>query len=296
MNPYEIFGIEKTATQEEIKKKYRELSLRYHPDRNPEGEEMFKKINEANSIIGDPEKRKQYDTQGSNPFGSRNPFGGGFGRRPQYNHFEHEDLGDIFESFFNRTHTNTYGRRHGGFARGADIRLNIEVTVRESYLGSKKTFTYKRSTANGMVTETQTFEIPKGCDNGTMLKMAGAGSQANIDGGQPGDLILIIVLINDQFSKEDQDLHYTVNFDPIDLLIGKDLKIPHYDGEMKVTIPPYVNPMSLVRVKGKGFEGGPFSKERGDLYIRMNIVNTTLVPDELKTILKTFKETKKEPT
>lgn len=266
---YKILGVDKTATQEEIKKSYRNLVKKHHPDKGGD-ENTFKQIQSAFEVLGDPDKRKQYDNP-SSPFQ-------GFG--------SDDMMENIFSQFFGSGFPGG-GFRQRFYFRGTDINLRLSITTKEAYLGGSKTFRYKRVVNGKHVDEVKTINIPKNCDNGSIFKIAGMGNgpQGNQQ-GEFGDLLLIVNLTPDIFTKEEWNLIYTVNVDPVDLLIGKEEMVPHYDGDIRVIIPPGSSPHHFLRVQGKGFRNEHMV---GDLLIKLNVLSLEL-PEELKNKLKEFKK------
>jgi molecular chaperone DnaJ len=289
-NYYDILGISKDASAEDIKKAYRKLSMEFHPDRNPNGEERFKEINEAYATLSDDTKRKAYD----NP----NPFGGmGTGRpgntqyyrwdsnNDPFNSFSGGDpFADIFNNFFGQGFKQNMDQKyHQRMQRGTDVRTILQVSCRESYFGMERTISYRRLVKGQMVTETKKIAIPKGADSGMMLRMSGAGNESHTQGGAPGDLILTVELVPDQnFTKEGNHLVYKAEVELIDMLLGSPLTVPHYDGEIAIKIPANIPFGSLVRVAGKGFSGG-------DLHIQLSVKNTVHLTEGMKEILTKFK-------
>jgi DnaJ-class molecular chaperone len=279
-NYYEILQVSKDASQDEIKKAYRKLSMEYHPDRNPDGEDKFKLINEAYETLGNEEKRKAYDNP--NPFGQRFSHGNPF-----------SNMDDIISSFFDGSFSAGFstGRRQF-FVRGADIRINLMVKTKDVYLGTTHTIKYARTIKGKVYHETKTITIPYGCDNGAVLRLRTGGNGPASGDDIPenyGDLLIHIHVEKDTFIKDELNLIYDMEIDPIDLLIGKEEVVHHYDGDLKVTIPPKVNPNYFLRVQGKGFKHG---HQEGDLMIRLSIKNDIEVSEALKQQLKQFKETK----
>jgi DnaJ-class molecular chaperone len=287
-NYYEILGVSKDASADEIKKAYRKLSLQYHPDRNPEGEEMFKKVAEAYEHLGDAEKRKAYD--------SPNPFGRFAGNRNPNDIFTEgfPGMDDFLNQFFGGgAH---FGRNKSGrfYQKGGDVHINLTLTTKEVYLGVNKTVHYSRMVKGKDVNETQNIAIPKGCDNGTILKLRGAGNSPLTLNGEDnpehyGDLLVVITIAKDSFYKEDLNLIYELDINPIELMLGMEHIIKHYDGDIKVNIPEKVNVSNYLRVAGKGFKNG---FQVGDLLIRLIIQNNLDLSEDLKEKLKEFKETK----
>jgi curved DNA-binding protein len=277
-NYYEILGVSKDASPDDIKKAYRKLSMQYHPDRNPDGEEMFKKVAEAYEILGDETKRKAYD----NP----NPFGRGT--------FGEEMFSGSMDDFLSNFFGGNFGRRDRAkyFHKGTDVRINLHVKTKDIYFGTTHTVSYNRQVNGKYIPETQNITIPQGCDNGTTLKLRRGGNGPQNGQDDPelyGDLLIFIIVEKDEFLKDEMNLVYEMAVDPIDLIVGKKQLVNHYDGDLIINIPEKVNPNFFLRVEGKGFKQGTF---KGDLMIKLVVENNIDVPEELKNQLRQFKESK----
>ncbi len=249
---YKILGVDKTASQDEVKKAFRKLAHEHHPDKKGGNDAKFKEASEAYSILGDEKKRKQYDLGGgqggfnSQDFGGFDfsGFQGGFGG--QNVEF---DLGDIFNSFFG-----------GGRPRkGKSVRSDVDITFKESIFGTEREV---RAGGNSKLT----VKIPPGVEHGTTLRVSGRGEP--LEGGQPGDLNIHIYVTQDpRFKKQGMNLVTDARI-PLSLsLLGGDHSIFTLDGDMTIKIPERVSNGEVLRVKGKGVpdERG----HRGDLYVRI---------------------------
>jgi molecular chaperone DnaJ len=278
-NYYEILGVSKDASAEDIKKAYRKVAMQHHPDRNPgdaKAEEKFKEAAEAYETLSDENKRKQYDNpnQGFNGF---HGFQGGF---TFDGHME-----DIINQFF-------HGRFNGPKRnpRGTDIRVNLTIKTRDVYMGTQQTIRYKRMVNGQLVQEEQVITLPASCDNGTTLKLQRAGNGLSSGEDTPesyGDLLIFIIVEKDEFYKDEWNLVYDLTIDAVDLLIGKEILVKHYDGILKVNIPENINPNHFLRVQGKGIKNGSYV---GDMLIRCHLNNDIKLPDDVKQKLKEYKE------
>lgn len=290
MEYYKILGVDKNASATDIKKAYRKLALKYHPDRNKdnkEAEEKFKKISEAYAVLSDKEKRKQYDTFGESGFQQR---------YSQEDIFRGFDLGDILKEFginlgggSTRVYTSGMGGspfesifsqggggrgqfHPGGFARqqqhikGQDLALELPVSLLEVLHGAEKTIAVGHGAAEGKVA----VKIPAGIDNGKKLRIQGKGAPSPT-GGPSGDLYLHIkVLPHPLFSREGDELvlERTVPFSA--MLLGTELPVSTLDGKtLNVKIPAGMQPGSKLRLKGQGLPSGP-KGPRGDLLVRIS--------------------------
>lgn len=266
---YEILGVRKDASEEEIKKSYRKLAMKYHPDRNLKdkkvAESKFKEINEAKEVLLDKNKRKIYDNYGHAGVNGGQA-GGGFSGFQGAN-FNPDDLNSIFDDFFG-------GNPFGGFSgfsgftnarqKGASIVQQISIDIKDAFTGKK----IKLRLRNGQIKE---IDIPAGISEDTTLRLTNEG-KAGINGGPNGDLLLKFYIVNNtKFVRKNNDLFYTLDINYLDLLIKKNYQIDGIDGE-KITflIPEFSNPKSLIRIKNKGFtilRG----RGRGNLYIQLNL-------------------------
>jgi curved DNA-binding protein len=287
---YEILGVPRTATADEIKKAFRKLARIHHPDVAKDkkaGEIKFKEINEAYEVLSDPEKRQKYDQLGANwdkgPEYQAPP--GGFYRRRGHNEegpspFEFNGTGfsDFFEAFFagTRDHAGSF-RRTSPFAdestmavRGHDAEADIMVTLEEALKGSKRQITVRRADANGRErSDTYNVKIPAGVREGKRIRLSGQGGPGRA-GGPAGDLFLRVVLAkHPDFQVEGADLHYEVPLAPWEAVLGKHVKIPTLDGTADLNIKAGTQAGTTLRLRGLGMPTD--SGKRGDLYAKVMI-------------------------
>lgn len=282
MEYYETLGVDRKADQTTIKKAYRKLALKYHPDKtkgDKASEEKFKKISEAYAVLSDQKKREQYDTYGSEGFQQRYSqedifrnvdindilkefginFGGGARRRATG--------GGGFESFFQQA-----GGGFGGAPmqrpKGEDFTLELSITLNEVLHGVEKTISLGR---RGGKTEKVSIKVPAGIDSGKKLRITGKGSPSPA-GGQPGDLYLQIkVLAHATFSRDGDDLLADKTINLTGAILGCEIDVPTLGGKaLKVKVPAGSQPNARLRLKGKGLPAGP-KGPRGDLYVRINV-------------------------
>jgi curved DNA-binding protein len=275
---YDILGVNKNASDEELKRAYRKLAMKYHPDRNPnkkEAEERFKEINEAYAVLSDKEKRKQYDTFGADGFRQRftqedifrgfdfdeilsNLFGGRGKREFKFGRKGGFDFGDFFGG--------QYGYQDMGRMpqKGEDILYELPISLEEAALGGEKRVSYRK---NGRVEEVS-VKIPRGIPSGKKLRLAGKGMEGK-NGGPPGDLYLQVSIVEHPiFSREGDDLIVEKEISFSEAVLGTTVEVPTLEGMKKVKIPPGTQSHTKMRLKGLGIPH--FQKEgKGDEYVKV---------------------------
>jgi DnaJ-class molecular chaperone len=300
---YKILGVSRGASADDIKKAFRKLARKYHPDVNPgdkRAEEKFKEINEAYEVLSDPEKRRKYDTLGPNWQDQFSGFSGGFrraypygGRGSTMDFDNNAGFSDFFEALFGRSGARP---QRSDFRRraGDNIEQPVEVTLREAYTGGTRTFNIQSTEicpvcqgtgevnghacgtcgAQGTVVRTKKLQvkIPPGVDNGSRIRVAGEG-QPGIGGGPRGDLYLIISVKPDPlFERKGDDLYLDIDVDLYKALLGGEAPVPLPDGRRLIlTIPPETQNGRLFRLAGKGMPRLR-SEGQGNLYARVRVV------------------------
>jgi DnaJ-class molecular chaperone len=258
---YEILGVPKGASKDDIKKAFREKAKVLHPDRPGGDAEKFKAAGEAYAVLSDDAKRAQYDRFG-HAAGGGNPGAGGFGGFEGFDFsgfgggqggFEF-DLGDILGSFFG-----------GGRARrGRDIRIDVEVPFKDAVFGTK---TRVRFTRDDGSKEDFEMEIPAGTDDGDAFRVPEKGER--LEGGRPGNLVVRVrVPAHKTLRREGQHLVSELHVKLSEALLGGSRDFETLDGTIEVKIPEGVTHGEILRVKGKG---GVVGRGRGDLYLRVHI-------------------------
>jgi curved DNA-binding protein len=288
---YQILGVSKNATDAEIKKAYRKLAMKYHPDHskgNKNSEEMFKKVSEAYAVLSDKEKRQQYDTFGSTDFHQR---------YSQEDIFRNVDLGDILREFgfggqgtrFSFGGGSPFSGPFGGHQRrqapvkGSDLVYELPLTLREVASGTSKTVAFQHQGRS----ENITVKIPPGMITGKKLRLAGKGEQSGY-GGAPGDLyIQSRVSADPVFTTDEYDLHTTVTIRLSESLLGTQVAIPTLDGgELNLKIPPGTRHKTRMRMAGHGL---PKMKgdAKGDLYATIAVdIPKKLTSEQIKLVEK----------
>ncbi|RJG27754.1 DnaJ C-terminal domain-containing protein [Massilia cavernae] len=273
---YQTLGVEKTASPEDIKKAYRKLVRKYHPDvsKAKDADAKTKEINEAYDVLGDAEKRAAYDDMGrgyrhGQPFEPPEGWGGGGGGY----HFGGGDASDFFSELFGRGMRG--GARGGaGFKmRGEDIHASITITLQDAYNGASRTITMRvpeRDTHGRITTRDRSLNVtvPKGVIPGQQLRLGGQG-HAGANGGPAGDLFLEIQFQPDaRFRVEARDVYENVPVAPWELALGAQIDVPTPSGTVQVTVPPESQPGRKLRLKGRGIPGAT----AGDLYLILDVV------------------------
>ncbi len=269
---YEVLGVAKDASADDIKKSFRKLAVKYHPDRNQgdsAAEEKFKEINEAYAVLSDPDKRKKYDTFGSTDFHQQ------YSQEDIFRNFDFsgtfKDMGmgggdDIFSRLFG----GAFRRAGGGFRRGpqkgTDLSLEVTVTFREAALGAEKLVAFRR---NGTREELK-VKIPAGVDNGSRIRISGKGSDGE-NGGPSGDLFLEVKVTNDPvFIREGGDLFIERAIRFSEACLGTGLEVPTLEEPKRIKIPAGIQPGTKIRLKGCGIKALG-SNAKGDLYVKISI-------------------------
>ncbi|MEI8306273.1 MAG: J domain-containing protein [Chloroflexales bacterium] len=274
---YQILGVNRGASEQEIKQSYRKLARKYHPDINPgdkQAEAHFKEINEAYETLSDKEKREKYDRFGSDwkryeQAGSGADYGSG------------TDFSDIFESFFGGGRGGRGGNPGGpgvpggGFNMrmdGQDVEQQADITLEEAFHGTQRSVQF--SNPNG-TPRTITVKIPAGSDTGGRVRVTGEGGPGH-NGGARGDLILVVrVLPHARFERKGSDLHVTVESNMYTLLLGGQVQVPTLSGKtITLTIPPHTQNGRTFRLSGQGMPVLRMERH-GDLYAKLSAVLPT---------------------
>ncbi len=278
-NYYKELGVNKNATEEEIKKAYRKLAMKYHPDHakgDKSAEEKFKKISEAYAVLSDKEKRKQYDEFGSAAFNQK---------YTQEDIFKGFDFNDILREFGigggafsgrggGRRTTFGGGSPFGDYAayqqqaQGQDLIYELPLTLEEIAKGATKVVSF----SHGKRSEKITVKIPKGMITGKKLRLAGKGEPGPY-GGEPGDLyILAKALDNPLYAVKEYDLYIDKSVKLTEALLGTKISVPTVEGkELNLKIPPGTKHGTKMRLAGHGLPQ-MHGKKTGDLYVSINIV------------------------
>lgn len=309
---YKVLGLDKSASQDDIKKAYRKLARKLHPDLNPndkEANKRFQQINEANEVLSDPEKRKKYDqygkdwehadayeqarkNAGAGGAGGAGGFGGGaggFGGFGGGQGFSQEgfDAGDYFSGagdgrfsdFFESLFGGGGGRRSSGTQgkfRGQDYQAELHLTLQEAHATHKRILTVDGKDIR--------INVPAGVENGQMIKLKGYGSPG-VNGGPNGDLFLTYVIAEDpMFKRIGNDLYTTVHIPLYAAVLGGDVTIDTMDGKVKLKVKAETQNGSKTRLKSKGFPVYKKEGEKGDLFVTYEIDIPTNLTDQQKAL------------
>ncbi|MCZ6716552.1 MAG: DnaJ domain-containing protein [Gammaproteobacteria bacterium] len=274
---YKILGVDRDASQDEIKKAYRRSARKYHPDVSKEknAEERFKELGEAYEVLRDPEKRSAY-----NQFGSSWKQGQEFRPPPSWNSgfsFTHSGdtstFSDFFESLFGgavggRSPPSGHGFRHGFAARGPDHQAKIRISLEDAYSGSSRSIELSQSAGMSTAKRTLQVTIPKGVINGQKIRLAGQGGKG-AGGGANGDLFLELDFLPHRiFSDDGKDIYLDLPVAPWEAAMGSTIEVPTLGGKVSLKIPPGSQTDSRLRLKGRGLPGN----SAGDQFVVLKIV------------------------
>ena len=276
---YKILGVNKNTSKDDIKKAYRKLAMKYHPDHtkgDKSAEEKFKKISEAYAVLSDPEKRKQYDTFGSAGFQQR------YSQEDIFRGFDFDSiLNDLFggSGRFGGGGSGTRfsfggGSPFGGFQqhrqtppKGSDLVYELPLTLQEAAKGTKKTVSFQHQGRSEKIT----VKIPKGMISGKKLRIAGKGEPSPY-GGPSGDLFIKAKVLDDPvYDVKGHDLYINKDIKLSEAILGSNISVPTLDGKtLNLKIPPGSRHKTKMRLPGHGLPHMS-GKEQGDLYVRLHV-------------------------
>jgi len=272
---YKILGVSKNATDKEIKAAYRKLARKYHPDLNPDDKEAeikFKEINEANEVLSDPENRAKYDKYGKDwKHGEEFEKARREQQRQHSQQYSRESFGDhdysdFFESMFGGSRSSA-GRRHAPKFKGQDYHAELNLDLKDVYTSQKQVLTVNSKKIR--------LTIPAGVENGQVIKIKGKGGQG-INGGPNGDLFIKFNINNHtRFKRVGDDLHADVDLDLYTSILGGELTVDSFNGQVKLKVKPGTKNGAKVKLKGKGFPVYRKEGSFGDLIITYHIKTPT---------------------
>ncbi len=288
---YKILGVNKNASDEDIKKAYRKLAMKYHPDHtkgDKSAEETFKKISEAYAVLSDKEKRRQYDTFGSEGFQQR------FSQEDIFRGF---DFSDILKDFgfggsnfsagkrgghrFSFGSGSPFGAQQQAQMKGSDLVYELPLGLREVATGTSKVVNFEHKGR----TERLTVKIPKGMITGKKLRIAGKGEPSPF-GGASGDLFIQAKVISDPvFRAEDHDVYVIREVKLSDAILGTSITVPTLEGpEITMKVPPGTRHKTKMRISGRGLPHMRGS-QRGDLFVQIHVTIPKQLTSEQKALV-----------
>lgn len=297
---YSVLGVSRSASDEEIKKAYRKLAMKLHPDKNPgnkKSEESFKEATEAYETLSDQKKREMYDQFGF--AGSGAGFGGPGNAGPGFGGFQQgfggggENFQDIFGDIFGDAFGGPGSFRQNRKSRGADLRYTLNVSFEESALGTEKTISFIRQ-RNGHEDATRlAVKVPAGVKQGQRLKLANEGD-GGPNGGVAGDLYVIInVQEHLLFRREDDDVLIDIPINYVDAILGSEIEVPTLTGRVALKVPAGSHSGQILRVKGKGFQkSGGFGG--GDMLVRLLVDTPSQVSGRQRELIEELAKSSEE--
>ncbi|MGH6956787.1 MAG: DnaJ C-terminal domain-containing protein [Caulobacteraceae bacterium] len=289
-DPYQELGVARTASADEIRRAFRRLAKKHHPDANrgdKQAEERFKRISAAFDLLGDESKRRKFDAGEIDADGREtprgftgNPFGGqGGGGGFRASEFENVDLGDILGEMFGARGGAGRGGGFGSFSqRGSDVRARLEIDLEDAIAGAKKRIAFQ----DGRTLE---VAIPKGATDGQVLRLKGQGAPGRAG---PGDALIELTLrAHPIFRREGDNLSMDLPVSVPDAVLGGKVEAPTPDGPVSLNIPAGSNSGSTLRLKGKGMSGA--HGRRGDLLARLVVTLPDRPDAELTRLAQTWR-------
>lgn len=286
---YKVLGIDKNASVDDIKKAYRKLARKHHPDLNPNDEaakQKFQQLNEANEVLSDPEKRKKYDQYGKDwqhaeEFEKANQQRQQQGSRSSSTHGnygfeEDQDFSEYFNSMFGGR--SGAGSRGQAKFRGQDFNTELKLNLIDIYKTHQQTLT-----VNG---KNIRLTIPAGVEHGQTIKIAGYGGEG-MNGGPKGDLyIMFSILNNTKFKRDGNNLNTTVDLDLYTAVLGGEITVDAFDGKVKLKVNAGTQSGTKIKLKGKGFPVYKQEGQFGDLYITYHVKIPTDLTEKQKELFR----------
>jgi len=295
---YKVLGVDKKASIDEIKKAYRKLARKHHPDLNPndeEAEKRFKRVNEANEVLSDPEKRKKYDEYGKDwqhaeEFEKAKRSRSQQGRQGDYSGYTYsrsggsaQDFSDFFESMFGGGGAGFGSRGQRVRFRGQDYNAELQLSLMDVYSTQKQTLT-----VNG---KNIRLTIPAGIEDGQTIKIKGHGGPG-VEGGPSGDLYITFSIINNTaFKRDGANLYKTVEIPLVKAVLGGEIQVDTLTGKVKLNVAPGTENGTKVKLKGKGFPKYKKEGQFGDLYLTYTVKIPKNLTSEQKSLFESLEKT-----
>lgn len=285
---YQILGVDKNSSADEIKKAYRQLAKKYHPDINkdPGAEERFKEIADAYEVIGDDGRRKQYDKRSKRPQFDW-PFTGG---QDSWGGMNMDDImEDLKGTGFERNFEHIFGHQfNNNSARGKDVKLDLNITLEDVYYGTSKIINVSGNAFK--------INIEKGVSDGKRLRIKDRGHYHPLNSQAPrGDAIITIRLMDSKmFDRNGNDLHMNLDIPHLSAILGGSINIQVFDSKVELKIPELTTQGKVFRVKGKGMPLYKNINSYGDLYVKVNIITPDNISDDERLLYEKLKEIRNE--
>jgi molecular chaperone DnaJ len=278
---YEVLGVNKSATEKEIKKAYKKLAMKYHPDRNPDNpvaEEKFREVKDSYEILNDPDKRQEYDDFGHDAFDpARRQGGHGFDQSAGGFNQSAGGFNDIFADMFRQQHQPRP-------EKGSDLLSHVQITLEEAVNGCKKELKLPNET------QLFTISIPAGIDQGQRVRARSKGNPGTL-GAPSGDLLIEVDLLDHEvFTRVGQDLHCKIDISFPTAALGGPTTVPTFDGHISLKIPKGTQAGRKLRLKGKGVKAMK-SDLKGDVIYEVVIATPTKLTAEQEDLLTKFAQT-----
>ena len=283
---YDILGVSRDASDDEIKRAFRSKAKQYHPDANPDdatAEARFKEVNAAYEVLTDPEKRSAYNQFGHN----WQNFQAGNGQSPFAGGAQFHDMSDVWDTIFTGA-----GGRQGGFSgfgqqarrprQGRHIEQPLPISLREAWHGAQRAYTRGGREI--------TLTVPRGADTGTKVRLSGEG-QPGVNGGPPGNLYLIVEVADDpHFTRDGDNLHVDVKVDALTAMLGGDAEVPTLTGMLRMKVRPGTQSGQKLRLTGKGMPVLRGNDEYGDLFARVVITVPRALNDHQRELAEALRD------
>lgn len=273
---YKILELDKGASTEDVKKAYRKLARKHHPDLNPNDEaakKKFQQINEANEVLSDSEKRKKYDQYGEN-WKNSEAYEQAARQQQQQQSRSQSFSGDDFSEYFESMFGSGAGRSRQTRFRGQDYNYELHLNLTDAYISHQQTLSVNNKNIR--------LTIPAGVEQGQTIKIKGHGGEGS-NGGPKGDLYITFAITNNTaFKRNGNDLSKTVEIDLYTAVLGGDITVDTLAGKVKLKVAPETQNHTKVKLKGKGFPVYKKDGEFGDLYITYTVKVPTKLSDREK--------------